>query len=325
MKKFLAAALAGAMVVSMAATAFALDPEYKVTAVGSVAQRYDGDDFGYYPLTDGKIGYGKTVFYMMYDGGDSNVNNYEPLVTEADAVKGVSIKQKWEMNGSLVEKVEIVKKKNNGADSKGKTYSYVLSVKTKESNTTKDADLIGTVTLRKSGKDGFTDTDVNVNFTLGYSTETGNVVPKNLAIMDFGTGTDEDTIEFAEDGNSYFTVNTTGQAKLLAKVDVKYNADIAAKYPSANLDFFTGNGASFNKTGVLSLAADEGTFVYAVDAEGNLVPVKTEYDEYEGVHNFKTRTLGSYVISDSELKIVAPEVKPEEPTTKPNPGTGAVA
>lgn len=312
MKKFFAAALASAMVVSMAATSFAAPA---VITFGD-ASEYSSSDFKFTELdaNSGKIAYGETVYYAIKSGGKE--------VTKYDAVKGISIKTKWEMNGSAVEKVEIVKKKN--ADSTD-AYAYYVGIKNKANATTSNTDVIGELTLKKSGSDGyeFSDTKLPVSYTLGYNEITPDAKVKDaLRIMNFKGFTGEQTINFEKAEDNYFEVVTDGQGKLLIKADVKYNADVAGKYPAANLDFFTGNGASFNKTGTLTIAAEPGSFLYQVNADGNLVAVKATYDEYEEAFKVKTRTLGAYVISDSELKLVA--TTPVDPA-KPNPGTGANA
>lgn len=319
MKKFFAAALASAMVVSMAATSFAAATVKVEKASG--ATTYNSDTYVFTPVV-AEVAYGKAVFYQL-------LSETNAQITEYDAVKGTSITQKWELNGSAVEKLEIVKKKNGTGAS---DYAYYLSVKTKDNSTLNKTDVVGTVTLRKSGTDGFTSDEnkfnVPVNFTLGYgklSELDGNKsleVQDSLKIMFDPALTGDQTITFAKASNNYFEVNVDGQGKLLVKADVKYNADIAAKYPAANLDFFTGNGASFNKIGELTIAAAPGSFLYAVNADGNLTAVKATYDEYEEAFKIKTRTLGAYVISDAELKLVA--TTPVDPA-KPNPGTGANA
>lgn len=306
MKKFFAAALASAMVVSMAATSFA------TTQVVEDAFYLEKDGIVNSGVHTSNVDYGKTIYYVFKDG--------TAVVSDYEAVKGTSIKQKWDMNGTAVEKIEIVKKKN--ADG---VYAYYLAVKSKANNSTSTTDVSGKITLTKnSPTDKKYNQDVDVKFTLGYATAGTKAITSDTQIFNFGAnapglGSDEeDTITFA---GGYMTVNTVGQSKMLISLSTKYNADIANKY-NANLDFLTFNGASFNKTGELTIEADPNTFLYQVNADGNLVAVKASYDEYEEAFKFKTRTLGTYVIADSELKLTA--TTPVDPA-KPNPGTGANA
>ncbi len=333
MKKFFAAALASAMVVSMAATSFAAPAA--VTGVynsGDKPVLYKESN-GLMKLNDGLVGYGKTAFFALTS--DADLKNVP--VTEYDAVKGTSIKVKWEIGATAVEKLEIVKKKNGSQD-----YSYYLAVSTKANSTTKETDVAGTVNLRKSGSPSFDlkdDKAVSISFTLGYASADDTIVDKvrqdlvtdTAKIFNFTTANagdadskipEADEYEISLPGDNYFLVNTIGQGKIILAADMDYNADIAAKYPNANLDFFNGNGATFNKIGELTLMADEGSFLYQVNADGNLVAVKYTYDEYEEAFKVKTRVLGSYVISDVELKLTA--TTPVDPA-KPNPGTGANA
>jgi hypothetical protein len=126
-------------------------------------------------------------------------------------------------------------------------------------------------------------------------------------------------------------VNVTGQGKLLLYYDEKFNASVAAAYPYANLDFVNFNGASFNRTGTLSILAEEGSYLYALNADGSLSKISAEYDEYEEAFKISTRTLGKYVISDTELTLVAASTSSTASSsnsstgTKTNPGTGAAA
>ena len=91
------------------------------------------------------------------------------------------------------------------------------------------------------------------------------------------------------------------QSKLLLAVSSDFDAEIADLYPEASLSFFYGNGAAFNKTGTLFLAADEGAYLYKVNQEGALEAVSAKYDEFEGAFAIRTKILGRYVVSDLPL------------------------
>ena len=97
-------------------------------------------------------------------------------------------------------------------------------------------------------------------------------------------------------------------------------------YDYANIDFVNFEGKpSFNKTGTLYIYAAEDSFIYEVTKDGAKA-IKAEWDEDYEAWTFKTRTLGSYAISDVELdeKTVTEDKnessKPE--TGKENPDTG---
>ena len=153
----------------------------------------------------------------------------------------------------------------------------------------------------------------------------------------------DEEIEITFEDDSTFTVDVSGQPKTLLYYDTDFNSKIAAKYPLAELNFWNGNGAKFNRTGEFFLAVGEDAedyaqFLYQVNSDGSLSEVAgAEYDDSDGGFYFKTRTLGTYVFSDMELEvggssspdkddaIVVSPVEPVTPVTPINPGTGARA
>ena len=74
---------------------------------------------------------------------------------------------------------------------------------------------------------------------------------------------DEETeITFTEDDDVTFTVDTTHQGEIVIAMDTDEIEAVEDAYPSANLDFYNFNGATFRKTGTLLLPGEEGQFVY---------------------------------------------------------------
>lgn len=344
MKKVLAMVLAAAMLLGMTSVAFAtaaltLDPG-RVTAVDDT-KFYLVDDDGLVDLTQegDTLPYGKVAYFPLLK--DVTVDSGEPtladrIVTDSDAVKSVSIKQDWDMGKTAIESVTIVKKKAVFAGGETK-YGYFLAVKAKASENAKGTDVSGTITLKKSsGSFQFPDGEINVG--LGFEIAFENVgqdttIYDELKVHEFDDLEEESFTFDCEAG--YFDVNVSGQKDLLLSVDTKFDSNIAALYPAANLNFVNGNGASFNRIGELTLYADPGSYLYSVGADGTLVPVQAEYDEYEEAFKIKTRTLGRYVISDTELKIVVSDNGSSSqggsssgstgtvPPTTNNPQTGA--
>ena len=328
MKKFMAASLAAAMVLSMGATAFAADEVANpVTglATDAIYTESDGKVAKTLDVTGGaRLGYGKTAYYAL------EANNGNVWVTEMEAVKGMSIKQKWEMNGTAVEKLQIVKKKQsvNGGQN---DYVYFLAITMKPSTSMSQIDVIGEITLKKSG-DNKIDETYDIEIPVGYAYAGDRTITDSVKIFNFGTtgespleGTEDDTLDI--DGVGYFEVDTNGQGKILLGCDVDFNSDVAAKFPEANLDFVNGNGANFNKTGLLTIEADPDTYLYQ-NVDGVLKAVKAEYDEYEEAFKVKTRTLGEYVISDTELNLDGQSEgssDKEDGTEVVNPPSGARA
>lgn len=345
MKKFISAFLASVIAASMSMTSFAVDVHVK--GLDETALLYDAEASGAkFSEVDDVVPYGETVYYqfLSIDNaiGLKQFNLTGSFVTEYDAVRGTSIKQQWENNSNqAVEKVEIVKKKYGNT---ANNYGYYLAIKLKNSSTVKDKDVIGTITLRKTGNDGFqmidgTNTIAHpIGFTASYPKNDTDTITDKYTIMFTGDNYDgEVTLDFEKAPDNYFEVDTRGQSELLVKADTKYNYDIAEKYPSANIDFFNCYDANFNRVGELTIAAEKGSYLYQVKGD-SLTPVKFVYDEYEEAFKVKTRTLGNYVISDRKLsnttspsssEPASSEPDSSTPTTttptKPNPSTGANA
>ena len=362
MKKILSLALASAMVLSMAAVAFAAD-SYKIeidATIGSPAYltafAWDDDDGAYAPTPSNEFAYGDTVLYALKGINTAN-SNKTSLVYEYDAVKGLKLKPTWSMGGSLVEKVEIVKKKIKSGAADGvvetlgaqitdtgftsaRAYAYFVAVTLKDSTSTKTQFVSGKIEFAKSkGKNpvqpGATDAlkydDHSLEVALDVTFNppaTSMTADKDKQLFTFNND-EEDEIILIEADIATFTVDTRGQDELVISATNKFDADIAAKY-DANMNFLKTNGATFNRTGELKIFAEEGSYLYEIKADGTLVKSRAKYDDYEEAFVLKTRTLGSYVIADEELKVgaAAEEVEvvvpgTEPPVANPNPGTGA--
>lgn len=297
------------------------------------------------------------------------------LVTDSESVSSLKVKTDWEEGKSLVSSVSIVKKKVcNDADTandyssmttllsadsrlinsySADKYYYFLAIATNSSSSTSDADVIGTLTLSKSKHPKVDDLDLDVALNIGWENsylsdgdslglyvtgDVGTLEDETYYALKFDCD-DEIDIDFEDD--SIFTVDVSGQSKLLVYYDTDYNSKIAAKYPLAELNFWNGNGAKFNRVGEMFLACDQdyAQFLYQVNSDGTLSEVPgAEYDEYDGGFYFNTRVLGSYVISDMELDL--PDTTNNTTTTTPvvetpvvttpapvvsNPSTGAAA
>ncbi len=296
------------------------------------------------PLGNQSLPYGETVYYPLFwrDSGDL------VGVHQSAATKSVKIKTDWEEGSSYIDKLSIVKKRftnesqlPNNIEFVG-DYCYFLAIKAKSRSTTTTAvhDIYGTVKLRKtSGNDDYPRFDyddidyLDVSFEVGYNEpDDPSVIPITPALFDDFDGDDEETFDFEADSYSYFVVNTNNQKKLVLGMNTDYDDNIADKYPSANLDFFNGNGASFNRTGYLYLYADRGSYVYSVESNNTLKKINASYDSYDDAFVIRTRTLGRYVISDIKLNVADknPNTDDEDTAviydndtqTNYNPGTG---
>lgn len=223
-------------------------------------------------------------------------------------------------------------------------YYYFLALAMESSSTTSDTDVIGTLTLSKSKAPKVDDLELNISLNVDWansyrSSQSYVIDSSSSPVLKDETNyslkfdyDDETDIEF-KDG-SIFTVDVSGQGKLLVYYDTNFNSKIAAKYPLAELNFWNGNGAKFNRVGEFFLACKEdyAQFLYQVNADGTLSEVSgAEFDKYDEGFYFNTRVLGTYVISDMELDIAPAVTTPvvETPVvTTPvvtNPSTGAIA
>ena len=160
-------------------------------------------------------------------------------------------------------------------------------------------------------KDNFDGSDVL------YAGETG--------IVDFDSDAGEIEIEF--DDKALFTVDVTGQSRLNLAWNTKFDREVAALDESVNMDFitFTGN-PSFNRTGTMYIYAADDTFLYQV-VDGKLEKVDATYNEDYEAWEFRTRTLGQYVIADGEIDLesITDNTDDSSSTTdggKVNPDTG---
>ena len=300
----------------------------------------------------------------------------QALVTDSETVSSLKVKASWEEGKNLVKDVSVVKKKvNNKADAtftgddddeypsiktllgdeladtfETEKYYYFVAIATNSSTSTADADIIGSLTLSKSKHPKVDDLDLKIDLPIGWSNtynndnnslgllvegDVGPLKSETYYALKFNADEEVD-IEFSDD--SIFTVDVSGQGKLLLYYDTKFNSKIAAKYPLAELNFWNGNGAKFNRVGEMFIPVKEdyAQFLYQLNADGTLSEVAgAEYDEYDEGFYFNTRVLGTYVISDMEL-----ELKPATPTTPvvdvpttpttpapvvTNPSTGAAA
>lgn len=354
MKKTFALVLAAAMVMSMAAVSFAAP--VKKTATGGSQNtalslvgpyKYDGDlDSGKGDIKDAIIEYGKAAYWQI------QYNNL--AVEDYKAVEKLKVKAKWEMGADIVEGLSIVKKrvasKTNGGsdyDMPNGNYAYFVEVKTAAKETTTDTDIVGTLTFNMKASDDngnlkFDDAKIdittNVFFDKNYLTGTkpytiegdrDNLKYDTKYLLKFDYD-DEVELSFGNtnggDNEGTFTVDVSGQGKILFQYNTKADEAIAAANPGAKLKFINFNGAKFNRTGEYAYEWEDGKYAYQI-VDGKLTAIPgCEYDDSDDTFYFSTRALGSYVFSDVELVDAAPAVTaPTEDTTVVNPGTGAAA
>lgn len=218
-------------------------------------------------------------------------------------------------------------------------YEYWVKISTKDSNTTKDIDVVGSIWVgtskssAKKEKDNSEDR-FRADFTLTNSDPDNNdydeatdyvsIEPGERAVVSFADdASDEFEVEFGDDAR--FVFNARGQGKLNLAYNTKYNKDFAYDYDDANIDFITFEGEpTTNRTGTLYIYADKDTYIYEVTDRGaksvaylpaggtGAVNARVAagkingayYDKDEEAWVIRTRHLTSYAISDKKLKTV---------------------
>lgn len=318
MKKTLALVLAALMTAGMTTVAFAAKADavpvlgYKDNATGAVVAVKT--ESGAYELTtafDSNFESGEKVYIpisMWADDaaqtGKGSIDSTDDvtLVTDKDDIKGYKIYTDWKV-GDVDVKPYIDYVKFDGK------YAYAVVVEIPETVGAKTIDLAGTITIAKTStaaKDKTTPATFDFDTAYSASGEAKvelptEALPSGGALVKFEDECGEIDIEFGEE--ALFTVDANGQGDLNLMYNTDFLSEVAALDESANMDFLTFEGnPSFNKNGTLYIYADDDTgFLYQV-VDGELKAIDAEYDEDYEAWFFKTRTLGTYVLSDKEIE-----------------------
>ena len=343
MKKILALTLAAVMAAGMTTTAFADVPnnDLALTEKGSTDAPfifYDKDDNDGIQwnagdlVVDGEVIPGGTTVYLPIYDNLADLDNTH-MVTSSDEVDDWKIDADWEINRPA-SKPEITSVKIDGKR------IYAVAIELPEA-AAKAEDLVGTIKMYTTkGDDEWDGKDkletkqsrtVDISLTYGYKTEDFGDVNDfaDAQIVDFDECDGEEDLDFGD--YMTFTVNLDGQGKLNLKNNTKFVSEIADLDKSANMDFITFvDTPSFNKIGTAYIYAADDTFLYEV-VDGKLEKVDADYNEDYEAWEFKTRTLGQYVISDKELDLetINTEVDDKDDASsttedgnKKNPDTG---
>ncbi len=260
-----------------------------------------------------------------YDAASQTVDSNYRFVHESSAVSNAKVTASWSSGKKYIVGASIIRKaayssvyslkaSSSGLSNSSSNRIYFVAVETQASGSKHESDdADGRLKVKKSGSNGFS-IESDVSLWLEYQTaDNSGVIPKNPTLFDEDDGFDSDeeyTFYFEEDDDSYFVVNTKHQKEILLAFNTEYDEKIADRVeksnPEADLDFYNGNFARFNRTGKLYLSYPEkDAYVYAISSSGNLTQVtNAKYDSSEEAFVISTNVLGRYMISNEKLKIV---------------------
>ena len=284
----------------------------------------------------GTFEYGKSAYYLIID--DTDV--VSTVLYDNDYVEDMKVTAAYSIGGDLTDKVSIVKKQidTEALTDEGKAfdcakkidtncgngdgYYYFVEICTKEKKTTSFADVIGVFEFNrkadsKKGIAKIKDCRLDFNFELFYPNnwEVEGKVTTDRADLEWDTmyalkfdNDDEVELSFgsANGGNNEgtFTVDISGQGKLLLSYSTEPVEAIAKLNEGAKMDFITfsgvsGIGVKFNRSGEFAYEMDNGTHAYRVVGE-KLEPISGLTVD-NGEFKFNTSKLEAYVFADREL------------------------
>ena len=173
----------------------------------------------------------------------------------------------------------------------------------------------------------------NGELTLVIDENTGSV---RLDEMATGDAIEQIYLE-GKDAPFTFDVKASGQGDLYLEVNQKANKKITVSNQDAKLTFINFPGKpefDFTGTAKFSVEDPEVTYYFYEIVNDKLVKTSAKYNKEDETFDLRTRTLGSYVMSDKELETTTiddstnkpAEEKPVKPTTPDkNVPTGALA
>ena len=212
-------------------------------------------------------------------------------------------------------------------------FTYWVEIKTKEDDTTKVLDLAGVLRIGSTKNkaedttnafrlDTSLDNRVYDNGAYVKVVDEWTFKPDSRSVVKFDDDADDVTLYFGENEAAWFEFDARGQSALNLEFTFDFNKEIADLFPKANIDFLTFTSKpSTNRTGDLYITADEDTFLYEVTDDGVKEIPNAEYSEKEGAWHIRTRKLGAYAISDTELDTSVKVNGKDEASSKPNTST----